>query len=963
MGKTERLVARTARVTRHRPLPPREGRFDSVTNLLTWVAPVRGTKAITHYRIRIGSDTAEPTFQVPVGQTTLQLTDGITRVFLSSYNDINDLESVIQPVDVTPRTPEAPPPDNTNTVDPEDVVQPGNVTPGMPTVRYENGQALVSIPFTPPVTADMHGFDRLHVYLYAPDTTVDKRATVSDQSLERAIAQRPHFVVPKDVTDRDKAGRLPPTTTGGRPGGVFDIGEFTYDPIHQIVEFSHPAPPIGVVEKWRVVLCSGSASVAQRAIAVSPFVVFTVTLVDPLGTLGSEYGPNIRNASGDWYEDVTALDAQMFPTWWFSLKWELPLEDPRWDRVASWQLWIYDPLKANDPDRLVNHGFARVTNIDKFATDYVLDGRWNLTQVPNEVTLYIVPQDVDGNYNSFVEGVNDAATFDVYTTRGLQFQYADGSTIDGIDFEVDAGRKVFKIKNLDLTKVYGPSISAEFTVKDSVFQWNTGIDFKKFDPAKFNGPFDSASLAAGLLKFNFDASTFNVDPTSKNLLIHSLPPDLFGSEFGTDGSGNVYLKDVDFTKAKAGTFSPEFTTSAGTLFQVQKLSADKIKTGVLEVGGVTSGGERVSRLKIFDTSATPILIGWIGDDRDASGFVGAWFKRVIIGGSSITDTAHQIIADANGNVIVPGGIITGQLAATVIYAGAIAATQIQSAYMNVGGSGPPPQPGQIFVYSASNALVGWIGTYQPGGTGPTWEGAWFQRILIGGTGPSTAKIVADAAGNVAIPAGTITAGTFGAGVVYAGTINASNINSGSLNVGGPSQAGNVLIYDIGGTNLGFIGQFGADAGAWFKKIGIGGSNLSTAKLVADSSGNLSIKDASFTLNFNSVTTTIANALTPPLSTYIGIKVLDNNTLTYTGMSALGVGAFTNNLTNGFGILFADAIQFYNAAQNVLVRLGVNSLTTANLQLHGQVVVRARYTGSVTDAASAIACLQYHGLCN
>ena len=125
VSRTDRLIARTTRVTRHRPSPPRQGRFSSVTNLLTWAAPERGDGAITHYRIRIGSDTAEPVYQVPVGQTALQLSTGITLVFISSYNQINDRESALLPVAVDPTAgepgepgepgppglPEAPPPE------------------------------------------------------------------------------------------------------------------------------------------------------------------------------------------------------------------------------------------------------------------------------------------------------------------------------------------------------------------------------------------------------------------------------------------------------------------------------------------------------------------------------------------------------------------------------------------------------------------------------------------------------------------------------------------------------------------------------------------------------------------------------------------------------------------------------------------------------------------------------------
>ena len=58
-----------------------------------------------------------------------------------------------------------------------------------------------------------------------------------------------------------------------------------------------------------------------------------------------------------------------------------------------------------------------------------------------------------------------------------------------------------------------------------------------------------------------------------------------------------------------------------------------------------------------------VPMGWIGSDS-ASGFSGAWFKRVMIGGTSPANA--PIIADASGNVAIPGTLITGSIVSAQI---------------------------------------------------------------------------------------------------------------------------------------------------------------------------------------------------------------------------------------------------------------------------------------------------------
>lgn len=198
-----------------------------------------------------------------------------------------------------------------------------------------------------------------------------------------------------------------------------------------------------------------------------------------------------------------------------------------------------------------------------------------------------------------------------------------------------------------------------------------------------------------------------------NLMLES-----YSAEFHIDpATGKWAMQNVDFSKAtnfntsdfkleddeltynfvdlfKASNFNAAEFEAAGGVFVMKALAADKIKTGILEVGGAVSGGQRVSRFKVFDTATpTPNLIGWVGDDSAASGYVGAWFKRILIGGTS--PASAQIIADASGNVAISGALLVsgtvylgalgpGTLPVGVVYAGTILASQIGSGTLPVG---------------------------------------------------------------------------------------------------------------------------------------------------------------------------------------------------------------------------------------------------------------------------------------
>lgn len=138
-----------------------------------------------------------------------------------------------------------------------------------------------------------------------------------------------------------------------------------------------------------------------------------------------------------------------------------------------------------------------------------------------------------------------------------------------------------------------------------------------------------------------------------SVVCERLSVDVFEStEFQITG-GFVAVKNVNL--AKAINFSTEFEVSSGAL-RMKELAAEKINTGILSVGG---GGSKVSKFAIFNTLNQ--AIGWIGVD---SGYEGAWFKRILIGGTA--PASAKIVFDALGNGAITGDLITGTLISATI---------------------------------------------------------------------------------------------------------------------------------------------------------------------------------------------------------------------------------------------------------------------------------------------------------
>lgn len=118
----------------------------------------------------------------------------------------------------------------------------------------------------------------------------------------------------------------------------------------------------------------------------------------------------------------------------------------------------------------------------------------------------------------------------------------------------------------------------------------------------------------------------------------------------------------------------------------------------------------------------------------------------------------------------------------------------------------------------------------------------------------TADIADLAVTNIKIASGLsaskMTTGTLDADLVTVTNLDASSINAGELLVR-PSAGfmGKVVVQDSGGTSIGWIGGDGGYVGGWFQNLYVGGSGASTAKIVANTSGNISVSLSSATDTF------------------------------------------------------------------------------------------------------------------
>jgi hypothetical protein len=118
---------------------------------------------------------------------------------------------------------------------------------------------------------------------------------------------------------------------------------------------------------------------------------------------------------------------------------------------------------------------------------------------------------------------------------------------------------------------------------------------------------------------------------------------------GTTPSQNVTIEDqaglggLKLNRIDSTTFdTSEFEITGGNIFAMKYITADKIVTGTLKVGG---GGNKPGQLGVFD--AVGSLIGWIGEQ---GAYYGGWMKQLWVGGTDPTNAPFYV--DGGANVVL-----------------------------------------------------------------------------------------------------------------------------------------------------------------------------------------------------------------------------------------------------------------------------------------------------------------------
>jgi hypothetical protein len=201
----------------------------------------------------------------------------------------------------------------------------------------------------------------------------------------------------------------------------------------------------------------------------------------------------------------------------------------------------------------------------------------------------------------------------------------------------------------------------------------------------------------------------------------------------------------------------------------------------------------------------------------------------------------------------------------------------------------------------------------------------------------------------------------GAGITFSQkAVNAEKMTLGSwLRVGyagANPKPGQIIVYGAGETMVGWIGQNGTYFGGAFKQLYVAysGSDPSTAKLIADSSGNLSIKDASITITSSNGTLSIdsTNGLRYTSGSYISMSLgygfiayvdtysnvhaefgAQGMTVTQSGYATAGYGATSCGCPGGYGnfaSLRIGNMQVVDSSRNATVNsLIVNTATVVS----------------------------------
>lgn len=233
-----------------------------------------------------------------------------------------------------------------------------------------------------------------------------------------------------------------------------------------------------------------------------------------------------------------------------------------------------------------------------------------------------------------------------------------------------------------------------------------------------------------------------------------------------------------------------------------------------------------------------------------------------------------------------------------------------------------------------------------------------RNTIVGGVTPSITISVGNTSGLLNIAKAV--SGSFSSefqivgGVFKVLNLSAATVTTGILQVGGGgSKVSQMKIFDTLSSLIGFIGDdtLGTGyVGAWFKQARIGGSGPSTAPLQADTSGNVTITNATITSVSGGFTTTLSSATLVTSGTGFtqswtpGVISIDQGSGNVTEMIG---GSFQITVGGGTPKMF----------------VGTDGSSNGQIKINGTQVLSTRSAIVPVVFSDVVSILQHHGLCS
>lgn len=478
----------------------------------------------------------------------------------------------------------------------------GDVTLGSassPVYLPANNQGIIYVKITVPFTPPGGTWDHVTAYLVAPDDTV---------TTSKAVVQNPGsgnvgFFVGASGTASNVVPNFTPI-----PYGPFHASS------ENMLVVTYPAPQ--VPQTWRIYAVSGSTQVENTLVPVnsgspSPNVTVTVNPA-PSAISGAEYAPVV---------DITTFTGQITygfsdggqSLWGLNLQWQAPNTDPRYGLLGGYNIYLYTSTGGR-----VLWGSNSKTQTS--ATTYA--PVWPVPDTPTVLIIQLISFDTAGRENTVVYGVTPQLQFVLETPPG-----SVGKEFTGV--------------------VASQTANIQYSQgKDGTSLFRFVINWVDPSDANFGGVYisffnhtGSITTVWGFIAAGVQTATTPWWPITGNDTI-----DIRFISVDVNWQQNTYqaavtpIATVTITNPygglNAGLLDPSTLASTvainSALLGVAPHSIDNatLTVGDLSVGG---GGGKTTRFVVYNHTGT--AIGWIGDDTINSGFVGAWFQQLYVGGT------------------------------------------------------------------------------------------------------------------------------------------------------------------------------------------------------------------------------------------------------------------------------------------------------------------------------------------